>query len=242
MADQGIVYIEYEQGRVAKCNLRGKQLEPGGSERARYEFFRDRTPAGSRVLDVGCNYGTLLVLLLQDKGIAAGSKAPSVGVDVDPEFVSLAKKRRMGANGPLLPLAFYTMPGEAAGEEWPEAFDVITLGEVIEHVPDPEALLASLWRALKPGGLLLLSTPNPRGFLAKMAKTNPEQHVRLVTRADLRDWAKETGYVVEEIVDLPHKDAVREDPKAHLGAALRKPELKPDPPSSPFADEAEALF
>ena len=45
-----------------------------------------------------------------------------------------------------------------------EDFDVVFAGEVIEHVTDPYRALAELHKILKPGGLLVISTPNPHGF------------------------------------------------------------------------------
>jgi SAM-dependent methyltransferase len=41
-----------------------------------------------------------------------------------------------------------------------EMFDLIILGEVIEHVPDPDYLLEEIWRALKPSGKVIVTTPN----------------------------------------------------------------------------------
>ncbi len=215
MEKKEVVYIEYEHGRVAKCNLRGKQLEPGGSERPRYEFILRHTLEGASVLDVGCNYGAVLTQLWQDRG------THGVGVDLDPDFIKLARNRRQGVGGEPFPVQYHIMPGENVGKRWLDAFDVAVLGEVIEHVPDPDLLLHSIWLALRPGGVLLLTTPNPKGFLARMVETNPEQHVRLLSRKDLRRLALRAGFVVEEIVDIAH--TAQNDPAAYLGAVLRKP-------------------
>ena len=41
-----------------------------------------------------------------------------------------------------------------------ESFEVVVFGEVIEHVPDPDFLLEEIWRVLKPGGKVIVTTPN----------------------------------------------------------------------------------
>jgi SAM-dependent methyltransferase len=56
-----------------------------------------------------------------------------------------------------------------------EAFDVITLWDVIEHVPDPLDAIRDLYRALKPGGKLYLATPNLGGWV-------PRYHWQVVRR------------------------------------------------------------
>jgi 2-polyprenyl-3-methyl-5-hydroxy-6-metoxy-1,4-benzoquinol methylase len=46
--------------------------------------------------------------------------------------------------------------------EQDRSFDVVTMWCVVAHVPDPRALLSDAVRALRPGGVLLLTTPNLR--------------------------------------------------------------------------------
>lgn len=49
-----------------------------------------------------------------------------------------------------------------------ESFDVVTLWDVIEHVSDPGALVRECWQALRPGGLLVLGTPDIGSLLARI--------------------------------------------------------------------------
>jgi SAM-dependent methyltransferase len=49
-------------------------------------------------------------------------------------------------------------------------FSVATFHDVIEHVPDPVSELREAWRVLRPGGLLLLTTPNARGLIQRFVK------------------------------------------------------------------------
>jgi 2-polyprenyl-3-methyl-5-hydroxy-6-metoxy-1,4-benzoquinol methylase len=95
----------------------------------------------ARLLDVGCGRATLLNELarrLPATGLA--------GVDVRDE-----------ADGPFE----YKSADLTAGLPWPDdSFEVVTFGEVIEHVPDPDALLAEIHRVLVPGGHMVITTPN----------------------------------------------------------------------------------
>ena len=99
---------------------------------------------------------------------------------------------------------------EGISGPWKERFDVVVAGDVLEHLPRPEDLLAALKPLLKPGGLLLVSLPNvanvtvriglllgrfayaPRGILDRT-------HVRFFTRATGRALLEENGYRVVSV-------------------------------------------
>lgn len=97
--------------------------------------------APSSVLDIGCGTGLLL------KRLAALHPATYVGVDAAPSHPTSGWTYRS---------ADFTQGLPAADGE----FDLVVAGEVIEHVPDPDALLAEIRRVLAPGGTLVISTPN----------------------------------------------------------------------------------
>lgn len=102
---------------------------------------------GARLLDVGFGSGVFLDLARQ-----MGWKV--AGVDPDPITVESAAKRGLDVR----------QGGVEAYADMPESFDVITLSHVIEHVHDPLQTLQAIFRLLKPGGFLWLSTPNIQSF------------------------------------------------------------------------------
>lgn len=110
-------------------------------------IFLSRIPQGSRVLDAGC--GRSLFTEIRPRW-------PFMIVAADVDHALLRERRaEFGdvhwAVAPATPLAFVD-----------RAFDAVFAGELIEHLADPRQALAEFRRVLKPGGLLVLTTPNRR--------------------------------------------------------------------------------
>ena len=101
---------------------------------------------GRSALDVGCGAGLLAEPLARMGGQVTA-------VDAAPELITAAKAHAAGAG---LAIDYRAVGVEALDGR----FDLITAMEVIEHVADPRAFVASLAARLAPGGLLILSTPN----------------------------------------------------------------------------------
>lgn len=114
----------------------------------RYRFAADRV-AGLFVADIACGtgYGSELLKL------QGGAKGVT-GVDICQEAIHYASKKHSADS-----VDFLCASGDATGFDT-GAFDAITSFETIEHVDDDEKLLAEFARILKPGGLLICSTPN----------------------------------------------------------------------------------
>ena len=84
----------------------------------------------------------------------------------------------------------------------PQSVDVVTLWEVIEHVPDPRATLAAIHRVLKRGGLLALSTPDAGSLAARaLGRRWPgwdklPEHLFFFDRPILKRLLEHVGFVV----------------------------------------------
>jgi 2-polyprenyl-3-methyl-5-hydroxy-6-metoxy-1,4-benzoquinol methylase len=130
---------------------------------------------GRRVLDLGCRDGALT------QAYAEGNEV--VGVDADRE--ALAEAARLGIETRWADL---DQP-----LEFPEAsFDVVVAGELLEHLRDPERVVAEIRRVLRPGGMFVASVPNVyrlKGrllFLLGRPPENDPTHLQMFSGADVR--------------------------------------------------------
>ncbi len=131
--------------------------------------------AGKSVLDVGCGAGLLCEPLARLGGAVTG-------VDAAPENIAAARDHAKQSG---LDIAYHA--GELSAQNL-GLFDVVSAMEVIEHVADPAAFLAQLVAHLKPGGLLLLSTPN-RTAASKLFLVEAAERLGQVPRGT-HDWSR----------------------------------------------------
>ena len=146
-----------------------------------------RLRPGGKLLDLGCAMGFLL-----EAAETAGFQG--WGLDLNPEAVGIAKQRfgDRVAQGVLDESAF---PGVV--------FDAVTLIDVLEHVPDPTALLAQVRGRLAPGGVLAALLPNAasltRRLLGRRWPHYTPEHLFFWTPASLARQLRATGFEVREI-------------------------------------------
>jgi SAM-dependent methyltransferase len=126
------------------------------AERIRFDATVSRIPGdATTILDVGCARHSKGK---RDQGnlhqyIRDHTDAEVLGIDVESEEIA-----RMKQNG------YEVRVGDAEKFSFDESFDVITAGEVIEHLGKPAAFLERCATHLSPGGRVVLTTPNPDGF------------------------------------------------------------------------------
>jgi SAM-dependent methyltransferase len=140
-------------------------------------FRRHVGGPGRRVLDLGCRYGALTAFY------ADGNEV--VGVDIDREALEQAGER-LG-----IETRWADLDEPLAFEDG--TFDVVVIGELLEHIREPQRLIDEARRVLRVGGALVGSTPN--GFRLKnrlrfLAGRHPEvdpTHLHLFSPSDVRE-------------------------------------------------------
>ena len=143
-------------------------------------FLNDVRPG--RLLDVGCGAGILLNRMRQ-----RGWKVD--GIDLDKKALNYAKNR--------FDLDLHC--GDLAAAKFPDnSFDAVTMHHVIEHVPNPVEFLKEARRILKPGGRLVMVTPNTksnglREFKEYWFGLDAPRHLNLYTPENLADCAGRAG-------------------------------------------------
>lgn len=137
-----------------------------------------------RVLDVGCATGNFLDAMRRHGGWQP------VGVELNPYASNYARER--------LGLDVFTGTLEEAGFR-DSSFDVVTLWDVLEHVPDPRTTLQEIARVLRTGGILVASLPNPGTweiglFGPYWAGWDVPRHLHLFTHDVIARYLEEAGF------------------------------------------------
>ena len=154
-----------------------------------------KSPATTRILDVGCGTGWFLEVALQE-GFAVS------GLELGREIAAATSKR--------LKIKVFT---ETIQQMAPtEKFDVITLFDVLEHVPDPQSVLRAVKDHLHPGGIALLFCPNLDSVGLSILRERsslvmPAEHLFYFTPKSLRRLIEQTPLEVAEFMtkgmDIP---------------------------------------
>jgi 2-polyprenyl-3-methyl-5-hydroxy-6-metoxy-1,4-benzoquinol methylase len=132
---------------------------------------------GKDVLDWGCNTGYGMEIL-------AKTAASVSGLDVSERAV-IAARQRLGSNA--ADIQYYK--GKRCGFA-DHSFDVVTSFQVLEHVSDYETYFSEILRVTRPGGLVILATPNAAMRLAPGMKPWNEFHVHEFAPAELAEFLK----------------------------------------------------
>lgn len=202
----------FSQAELDKFNaLANRWWDPEGPQKplhalnpARLGYVRDRVALrGARVLDVGCGAGLLSEALAREG-------AQVTAIDLAPDLIKIAKLHRLESG---VEVDYRLTPVEALADELPGAFDAIVCMEMLEHVPDPGAIVAACATLLKPGGRLFLSTLNrtPAAFalaivgaeyVARLLPKGTHQYRDFIKPSELGAWLRAADLDLEDVSGL----------------------------------------
>jgi SAM-dependent methyltransferase len=164
---------------------------PQGAETIRSQLLKEAQRLGHNdkfgdLLDVGCGYGFFLKSM-------QGLCRSVTGVELSAEEAVYA--------GSELGLKVHHCTLEEA--RFPDScFDCVTMWDVIEHLSDPMDHLQQIWRILKPGGLLVLSTPNACCLTARLTRGAwrlwaPPEHLYYFCLPTMKRMCFNAGFRIE---------------------------------------------
>ena len=154
---------------------------------------------GKTVLDVGCGGG-----ILSESMALRGAQV--LGIDLASKPLGVAKLHALETS--VQGLDYREVSAEDLAAERPEAFDIVSCMEMLEHVPDPSSVVRACRRLVKPGGWVFFSTINrsPKSFvfaivgaeyLLKLLPKGTHEYARLIRPRDLARWGREAGLAID---------------------------------------------
>ena len=150
---------------------------------------------GKQVLDVGCGGGILAEAM-------ARRASHVTGIDLAARPLGVARLHALEAG--VENLDYREIATEALAAETSGAFDVVTCMEMLEHVPDPSAVVRACATLVKPGGWVFFSTlnRNPKSFLfaivgaeylLRLLPRGTHEYARFIRPSELARWSRDAG-------------------------------------------------
>jgi 2-polyprenyl-6-hydroxyphenyl methylase / 3-demethylubiquinone-9 3-methyltransferase len=162
--------------------------------------------AGAAVLDVGCGGGILAEAM-------ARRGARVTGIDLSEKALRVAE---LHLHESKLDVRYQKLSVEdCAGE-----FDVVTCMELLEHVPDPQRMVATCARLVRPGGRVFFSTINRNAKAYLLAVVGAEyvlgllprgthDYQRFIKPSELSRWSRAAGLAIEELKGMTYNPLTR---------------------------------
>ena len=173
---------------------------------------RKINPAGQRFVDIGCGGGILSEAL-------ARHGADVTAIDMAEASLAVARLHQLESG--LTDIRYLNSSAEALAAQEPEQYDVVTCLEMLEHVPDPEAVVAACARLCKPGGHLFFSTinRNPKAWLfaivgaeyvLNLLPRGTHDYAKFIKPSELANWCRHQQLEQGEMTGLTYNPLTRE--------------------------------
>ena len=173
----------------------------------RLDWINGLSPlTGKRVLDIGCG-GGILADAMARKG------AQVLGIDLATKSLKVAQLHALEAQTPQI--NYREISAEALAAEQPASFDVVTCMEMLEHVPNPQSIVAACAALVKPGGWVYFSTINRNAkaymfaivgaeYVLKMLPRGTHDFAKFITPSELLGFARKQSLDVQAMRGLEY--------------------------------------
>lgn len=160
---------------------------------------------GKTVLDVGCGGG-----ILSEAMALRGAQV--TGIDLGEKALKVAQLHRLESGAGV---DYRLVSVEAMAAERPAGFDMVTCMELLEHVPDPAAVVAACSTLVKPGGHVFLSTinRNPKSYLfavigaeymLKLLPRGTHEYGKFIKPSELSACCRQAGLDVSDLAGMSY--------------------------------------
>ena len=172
----------------------------------RLEWINALAPlAGKRVLDVGCG-GGILAEAIAKKG------ANVKGIDLSEKALKVAELHSLESE---VQVSYELIAAEALAAREAGQYDVVTCMEMLEHVPDPSAIIQACATLVKPGGRLFFSTlnRNPKSYLfaiigaeymLRLLPRGTHEYAKFIKPAELSQFARNANLEVQALKGMTY--------------------------------------
>lgn len=177
----------------------------------RANYIDEHSPvAGKRLVDVGCGGGILAEAMAQ-----RGARV--TGIDMGEAPLAVAKLHQLESG---VEVDYRQSTAEQLAGEKGAAYDVVCCLEMLEHVPDPGAVIAACAALAKPGGALYFSTinRNPKAFvfaivgaehILQLLPAGTHDYAKFIKPSELAAWMREAGLVLQRMTGLTYNPLTR---------------------------------
>lgn len=177
----------------------------------RLEWINARVPLhGKQVIDIGCG-GGILTEAMARKG------ATVTGIDLSEKALKVADLHCLETG---VAVRYELISAEDMAIREPAAFDVVTCMEMLEHVPDPAAIVRACATLVKPGGHVFFSTlnRNPKSYLfailgaeylLRLLPKGTHDYRKFITPAELSHFARDAKLVIDGLKGLTYNPLLK---------------------------------
>jgi 2-polyprenyl-6-hydroxyphenyl methylase/3-demethylubiquinone-9 3-methyltransferase len=166
--------------------------------------------SATRVLDVGCGGGILAESMAQ-----RGARV--VGIDMAEAPLAVARLHQLESG---VEVDYRRMTAETLAETEAGGFDVVTCLEMLEHVPEPDQVIAACKTLVKPGGHVFFSTinRNPKSYLfaiigaeyvLKLLPKGTHDYRKFIRPSEMDSWARAAGLDVVAMTGMHYNPVTR---------------------------------